>query len=454
MPRRLGHALPVILVAVVGHLPVLHSWWLHDDWIFLADAAGVVDRGGGLVRPVAYLAYWRLLYPLFGLVPWPWAVTRLALHAGSALLVGRLAERAGLDRRGGTAAALLFAASPIAFESLVWGTGAVELLGGLLVLAALERWLAPAPRARTAALALAAAAVLTKEAGLLLAPVFAWDLARRRQLASPAGAGVAALAVLSMAAVVMVFRDLGAAPDYGVNPGEAPRNLLVFGSWLLTPGPLLQPGTLHTVTGLVTGASAWALWAVAVRLVRPGRRRAAAAALALGLLGLVPVLVTGDHAVPRYLYFSYAGVCVTAALLVWPGRGPDNRTLALLTVLMLAAAVGGTRYQLDARHPSGRPLHRLVFKEEMSRVACRTILEAGVGPGDRVVFLADPATPKADRDLLRDVLGDDRAVRLLTGKETAAAWRDRLEPADRGSHVFLVRGLMLAPQGLAPAPEP
>lgn len=454
MPRRLGYALPIILVAVIGHLPVLRSWWLHDDWIFLADAAGVVDRGGGLVRPVAYLAYWRLLYPLFGLVPWPWAVTRLALHAGSALLVARLGERAGLDRRGGAAAGLLFAASPIAFESLIWGTGAVELLGAFLVLASLERWLAATPRARTAALALAGAAVLTKEAGLLLAPAFAWDLARRRRLASPAGAGVAVLAVVSAAAVLMVFRDLGSSPDYGVNPMQAPRNLLVFGSWLLTPGPLLRPGTLHTVTGLVTGALAWGLWAGAVRLVWPNRRRAAAAALALGLLGLVPVLVTGDHAVPRYLYFSYAGVCVTAALLVWPGRGPDVRTLALLTVLMLASAAGSTRYQVDARHPSGRPLHRLVFKEEMSRVACRTILEAGVRPADRVVFLADPATAAADRELLREVLGDDRAVKLLAGKETAAAWRDRLEPADRGSHVFLVRGLMLAPQGLAPEPAP
>ena len=446
MRRRLEYVLPILAVVIVGHLPVLRSWWFHDDWVFLGDAAGLAARGG-LVRPFSYQLYWSLFLPVFGLTAWPWALTRLALHAGSALLVARIAGRGGLDRHGQITAGLLFAAAPAAFESLAWGTGAVELLGTLFALAAVERWLAATPGARWAALGLAALAVLSKEAGLLLVVFFAFSLAREGRLASRLTAGMGALTVLGAWAALQVARDFGTTGDYAIDPGHAPRNLLVFGSWLLTPGPLLRDATLTATAGLLTGALAWGLWGAAVQAVRPDRRRFAAACLGLGLLAIAPAVITGDHAVPRYVYGSFAGVALTAAVLLYPERGPSRPTLVLLTLLLSAGTLGSTLYQRDARHPSGRPLHRLVFKEEVSRLACRTIVQAGIRPGEKVVFLRDAGTDAAQVALLRDVLAGDLALRLLTDADVSAVWREQPDPADQGAFVFLVRGAMLVPRG-------
>lgn len=449
MRRRLEYALPIVTVAVLGHLPLLGAWWFHDDWFFLADAAGLVPRGDGLVRPLSYQLYWSVFWPVFGLTPWPWAATRLGLHAGAALLVARLAGRGGLDRHGQIAAGLLFGAAPVAFESLAWGTGAVELLGTVFALAAVERWLAGTVRSRWAALGLAAAAVLSKEAGLLLAVFFAFTLARGGRWRSPLAAGVGALAVLGAWAALQVARDFGTTADYAVDLRRVPRNLLVFGSWLLTPGPMLRDATLLTSTGLAAGALAWGLWGAAVQATRPDRRRFAAGCLGLGLLAILPATITGDHAVPRYCYAPFAALAVGAMVALYPERGPSRRTLVLLAVLLLVGALGSTRYQRDARHPSGRPLHRLVFKEEVSRLACRSIREAGLRPDDRVVFLREAGTDPGQWALLREVLADGRALRLLAGKDVTAVWRDLPDPADRGAFVFLVRGAMLVPQGRA-----
>ncbi|HPF69861.1 MAG TPA: hypothetical protein PLQ13_04245 [Candidatus Krumholzibacteria bacterium] len=454
MIRRLGYAVPVLVVAILGFLPVLRSWWLHDDWYFLADALGLGARPGSLVRPVSYQLYWSLLVPLFGLAPWPWALTRLALHAASALMVARLARRAGLDAAGAAAAGAIFAAAPVAFESLCWGTGAVELLGAFLALAALDRWLAGDGRSRGLALVLAGLAVGAKESGLFLAPVFAWTLHRESRLRSWAGAGTVVLAAVGVGAALLVRRDVAATAAYALDLRHALRNGLVFGAWLLTPGPLLRDATLTSRLGAVLGSLAWLLWVTAVQTVRPDRRRAAAAALVLGVLALVPALVTGDHAVPRYLYASFAAVAVTVALMLYPQRGPSRGSLTLLTVLLVTSALGTTLYHRDARHPSGRPLHRLVFKEEVSRLACRAVVGANLGPGDRVVFLRDPATDDAQWALMQDVLGGDRAVRVLTRGNATAAWRDHADPSDRGAFVFVVRGAMLAPAGRAGAPAP
>ena len=446
MRRRLECVLPIVAVAVVGHLPVLRAWWFHDDWVFLGDAAGLAARGG-LLRPLSYQLYWSLFLPIFGLTAWPWALTRLALHCGSALLVARIAGRGGLDRHGRITAGLLFAAAPAAFESLAWGTGAVELLGTFFALAAVERWLAATPGARRAALGLAALAVLNKEAGLLLAVFFAFSLAREGRLRSAASAGVGALVILGLWAALQVARDFGTSGDYAVDLPHVPRDFLVFGAWLLTPGPLLRDATLTSTAGLLTGLLAWGLWGAAVQAVRPDRRRFAAGCLGLGLLALGPALITGDHAVPRYVYAPFAALVLTAVALLYPERGPSRATLVLLTVLLAVGALGSTLYQRDARHPSGRPVHRLVFKEEVSRLACRAIVQAGVRPGERVVFLRDPGTEPAQVALLQDVLAGDLALWLLTHRDVGAVWRDQPDPADRGAFVFLVRGAMLVPQG-------
>ena len=86
---RLEYALPIVLVGVLGYIAVVKTWFFHDDWVFLADAAGIAERDQSFVRIVSYDWYWRIFYPVFGLHQWGWALTRLVMHAVSSLRPSR-----------------------------------------------------------------------------------------------------------------------------------------------------------------------------------------------------------------------------------------------------------------------------------------------------------------------------------------------------------------------------
>jgi hypothetical protein len=448
--RKLEYGLPVVFVAVVGHLLVLRSWWFHDDWVFLADAAGIAPRGDSLVRVVSYQWYWSLLYPLFGLQAWAWGLTRLALHAGSALLVARISARGGLDRHGQIFAGLVFAAAPAAMESLYWGTGAVELLGVFFALAALERWLVGSTAARWAALGLAALAVLSKESGLLLVVFFAARLAMERRLLSRLTVGVAALAALAGWAAWLVARDFGTTADYAVDFVRAPRNLLVYGIWLVTPVPLLRDALLHEPAAAAAGAVVWGAWGLAAWRARLHGRNLPLVCLGVALLAVAPATVVGDHAVPRYLYGPFAALAVAFAAWAYPQAGPRRATLVVLTVLLAVVAWSGAASMRDARHPGGRPLHRLVFREYIARYSRQEILRAGIGPEDRVVILRSADTDPGQFALLKSTLMDDLAIRLLCGRRVQVAWRNEALPGDGGAVVFRTVGANLVAGGRLP----
>lgn len=445
--RGLEYGLPVVLVAVLGHLAVLRTWWFHDDWVFLADAAGLADRGTTLVRVVSYQWYWHLLYPLFGLATVPWALTRLLMHAASALLTARLAGRAGLDRHGQILAGLLFAAAPVAFESLYWGTGAVELLGALFSLAALERWLCGGPRGRWWALLLAALAVGCKESGLLLPLIFAGDLVRRRSARSPLMAGTLAVVALGAAAVVLMLGDFSTSADYGLDWRSVPRNLLVFGSWLATPAVLLRDGTLSTTAGLLTGAAFWALWGWAARRGLLAGRPALTVCLGLALAAAAPAMLTGDHAVPRYLYLPAAAASIALVAALYETRGPSRRTLLLLVPLLWLVAWSGVDYHRNARHPSGRAFHRLVFKERVSRYLCHRYSEAGLADGDRVVILRNDSTDDGIQRVLEEGVAGELGLRLTVGPRASLVWTRALGPEHAGAYVFATDRENLSPRG-------
>lgn len=451
--RALEYVLPVVAVAILAHLAVLRTWWFHDDWVFLADAAGIADRGGSLVRVVSYHWYWHLLYPLFGLATVPWAVTRLLMHAASSLLTARLAGHAGLDRHGQILAGLLFAASPAAFESLYWGTGAVELLGVLFSLAAVERWLAGAPRARWMALVLAALALGCKESGLLLPVVFAVDLLRRRTGRRALMAGVAVLAALGVAAVVLMLGDFATTSDYAVDPAGIPRNFLVYGSWLATPAVLLRDATLFAPAGLLTGAVFWAAWGWYARREAVAGRPALLVCLVLAVAALVPATVLGDHAVPRYGYGPFAALAVGLVLVLYREGGPSRRTLVLLVPMFWLVAWSGVDYHRNARYPSGRAFHRLVFKERVSQYLCRQYIQAELVDGDRVVIVQDTSTNDEMIQVLREGGADDLALRFIVGPAASLEWVRELGPEHAGAYVFRTQLENLVPRGRVPTAE-
>ncbi|MBE0565183.1 MAG: hypothetical protein IH621_04435 [Krumholzibacteria bacterium] len=447
MRQRLETALPILLVATVSYLPVLGTWWFHDDWVFLADAAGIAPRGDSLVRVVSYQLYWSVFYPLFGLSTWAWGLTRLALHAGSALLVARLGGHGGLDRHARILAGMLFAAAPVAIESLYWGTGAIELLGVFLGLAALERWLAGSVPARWSALALAALAVLSKEAGLLLVVVFAASLVREHRMRTALAPGVLALAALAAWAAWLVTRDFATTTQYAVDIAHAPRNLLVYGQWLVTPVPLLRDSTLLAPAALGGGAVVWGLWGLLAWRHLSRGDRCLAVCLGVTLLAVAPATILGDHAVPRYLYGPSAGLALTVARIAFPGQGPRRASLVLVAALLTVVAWSGTAYVREARVPSGRPTHRLAFKEAISRYSRAQIEAARIGPRDRVLILQSEQTDDLQFELLRATLMDDLAIRLLRGPGVSVTWAKEIRPADTGAVTFTTSGANLVHQG-------
>jgi len=445
--RPLEYALPVVLVAVLGNLDTIWTWWFHDDWLFLADAAGIADRDTSWVRVVTYDWYWRLCYTLLGTVTWRWGLTRLAMHAASSLLTARLAGHAGLGRHGQILAGMLFAAAPVAFESLYWGTGAVELLGVLFTLAALERWLAGGPRARWTALALTALAIGSKEAGLLLPLVFAADLARQRAWRTPLWGGLVALVGLGVVAAMLMLGDFATTDDYAVNPRLVPRNFLVYGTWLLTPAVLLRDATLAKTTSMYLGVWVWLLWAWAARREAGRGRPALVVCLGLGVLSILPATVLGDHAVPRYLYGPTAAVAITFAYLVFRERGPSTRTLLLLVPLLILMTWTGVAFHRNARFASGRAFHRLVFKERVSHYLSTHFVRAGIGPQDRVLIVQDPSTNENMKRILQDCMAGDLALKFVAGSGASLTWVQEVGPDDVGAFVFTTKGENLVPEG-------
>jgi hypothetical protein len=453
LARKLEYTLPILFVAVVGHLLVLRTWWFHDDWVFLADAAGIAARGDSLVRVASYQWYWSLFYPLFGLQAWAWGLTRLALHAGSALLVARIAARGGMDRHGQIFAGLVFAAAPAAMESLYWGTGAVELLGVFFALAAVERWLAGTTTARWVALFLGALAVLSKESGLLLLVFFGASLAAEGRLRSWQTVGVGALAALAAWAAWLVARDFGTTADYAVDLGHAPRNFLVDGLWLVTPVPLLRDSLLLAPLAAVAGAFVWGMWGLTAWRARLRWQSFPLFCLGLALLAVAPATIVGDHAVPRYLYGPFAALALSLAALAYPQTGPRRATLVVVTILCAVVAWSGAVAMREARLPGGRPLHRLVFREYIARYSWQEIQRARIGPEDRVVIVRSADTDAGQFELLRSTLMDDLALRLLCGRRVQVAWREEILPEDAGAVVFTTAGANLVARSRTPGRE-
>ena len=369
------------------------------------------------------------------------------MHAISSLLTARLAGHAGLDRHGQILAGMIFAASPAAFECLYWATGAVELLGVVFALGALERWLAGTVRARWTALALTALAIGCKEAGLLLPVVFAADLIRRRHWRSPLWIGLGVIVLMGTGAILLMLGDFATTEGYGVDLRNVPRNFLIYGSWLATPAVLMKDATLETTAGLLTGAAVWLLWGWLARRSALRGRPAVLACLALDVLSIMPATVLGDHAVPRYDYGPFAALAVSLMLIVYPDRGPSRRTLVLLVPMLWLVAWSGVEFHRQARFPMGRELHRLVFKNRTSIYLDRQFRDANLRPDERVVIVQGPSTDDGMVEHLRDVMGGDLALRFLVGPGATITWVKDEEPQHVDAAVYRTKGPNLFFQG-------
>ncbi len=455
------------LSAVLGYLPVLGTWWNQDDWGLLARAAGLLPQQGWPARWLSQTAYWSLLYPLAHLDPDPYTWTRLLLHGGCAVLVVRIAARAGLGTLAQLVAGLLFAVGAPAFTPLYWASGVQELLGGFFALLALERWLAGGRRNLVLAGAAGLLSFLAKENGLGLPILLAALLLAGGERGTSRRARwlmVGLLAIAAAGEAVLVWRHFDHGPDrpYGLGGGSGPLVRLAGYGWCL----LARPGFIAPRPDLaraLAGATVWLLWlAVAVLAWRRGRRLPAATLLA-ALLSLAPVLPLATHLHPYYLYLpAAAGALALACLLParWTLRPAPG--LALVAVATLAG-LSACELRLKLRDPRGQPVDPMVLRTAISYRACRQLEALAASPHrpPEVLLLQIPPASLSGMatrlgegwvtgSVLHTALGGSLGPRLLLDERLEVRWVNGLQGAPAAALVLAEGGPLLLPWGSVP----
>jgi protein O-mannosyl-transferase len=356
------------LVAFLVYLPSLGGGFLYDDQAVivmnpsihsLADIRAVLLYEPS--RPLLNIT-WAVNYAVGGLDhPWQYHLVNVLIHAGNAALLASLlhwmALRLGRSdaRPIALAGACLFAASPMAAETVAYITSRSSALVTLFALATLRTMasvMAGGPKRRVAAaLGLFLLALATKEEAaavpllLVLVDYFfvadrRWaDLRGRWALHAPFLAllplGLAARRVMTGAwlpapaidPAIYILTQWAAFPAYFLR-AVIPLDPALYryhapATW--PPGPLVILGTIASV--------ALFAWAWRIRRVKP-EWSFAVAALAVGLLPSSSVVALQEMVVDHRAYLGSFGVAFALGALLWErGRWP----LVAATIAVLSA---------------------------------------------------------------------------------------------------------------------
>jgi len=392
----------VAAAAVLPLLPTLRAAFIYDDTTIIRgntllrgwDALARVWSApywpatgadvSGLYRPL-HVAILALLWNVGGGAAWPFHLYALALHAVVAVAVWWLLRR-GVGAFAAGLGALWFATHPLHVEAVASVANTSELLvtGCTIALTwllvrrgtddAARRGVASWPIAIACAV-LTAAAVLSKESGLLALPVAAltawgWDASSAGRPAHTLHgfgrlwlAGGAALVVALLARSVVlgapVARVSIAAPGLDVlSPAERVAAMLSLwprlGRMIVWPGllaPYYGPTILPSQRGALAAVAvlaALALVAIAMVLARRGDRRPL---VALGWIALTYLpasnllTATGQLIADRTLFGATVGAALALAWAV--DRVPRRFRVALVIVAALAIvrdALASARY--------------------------------------------------------------------------------------------------------------
>lgn len=468
-----------LLCAALGllvYLPSLGGGFLYDDQHVVVDNIYIRDVGQfGTVlrhdpaRPLLGLS-WALNHAVAGLRPWPYHLVNVLLHAGNAALVASLfLWMAGRWRRvGGRGAAALgaclFAASPMAAETVAYVSSRSTALATLFGLASLRLGvgaLEGSGRRLASAVGLYLAALATKEEAaavpllLLLLDFFFVAEQRPRELLRRWRVHLAFLGLTALGFVVR--RALTG--DWLPAPAVAPERYLatqlaVFPLYFvralipLDPAfyrghpPSPWPPDWPTLAGWAL-TLALAVWAVRVRLRRP-EWSLAVAWLAAGLLPSSSIVALKEMVVDHRAYLGSAGVCFAWGISLWrPGR---TRLAALLVTVLAARAV---HYQWVLADPVR------VWQDGVRR-APRAV-EAWLALGEAYAVRSDP---QAETALQHAVRLDPRDARAWTNlgalylergrmREGEAAMRQAARAAPADARIRDNLGMILLAQGRA-----
>jgi tetratricopeptide (TPR) repeat protein len=360
--------------------PWLESWKYVSRFFSESSGAFTGSPGGAFWRPLFLL--WMLVNrSLFGLQPWGWHLTTVALHSLTAVLVYLLALRLLRDRFLAAFAGLLFGVYPATVESAAWIAGATDPLMAVFLLASFlvywKSWELQSRHVRALSLVLYVLALMVKETAVvlpLLVLCHAWLY--RSQVPEnliPHGSSRtwtvlrSFLPYAAFTGIYLVERNLVLSP--GQPPPEATGTKAMLLTWpkllwfylrllfvpdAVSPHYNLKAQTEFSVTAVLAPALALLLLIAAIawtsKKVLPTTRRQVWFALAWIFVPILPVLyirrmAAGDFAHIRYLYLSVIGLGLLAALLVGKISQGKQRILnrpalqvAVVAVLVLGAA--------------------------------------------------------------------------------------------------------------------
>ncbi|MEZ4388249.1 MAG: hypothetical protein R3D98_11875 [Candidatus Krumholzibacteriia bacterium] len=449
------------MVALLGRLPALGAYWNQDDWGLLAGASGLAGAPTSALRWLSRVAYWDLMWPLAGLDPHPYAWTRLALHAAAAAGTVKLGRRLGYSGLQAAVAGLIMAATPLAFTALYWAAGVQDLLAVAAAVWALVLWCDRGPWRTGGAIALAVVAVASKETlvGLpLVMAAAAWlgPAARRGPR------GLAPLAVTAAAAAVAAGLALRGFDTSDLQPYELGgpldmlRHLLVYGWWLLQPGPAYTTDPI--VAMAAAGGALWLGWFAWGWSRRRQGRPADLLVWLAALITVAPLLPLLRHLAPDLAYpVEPFGALALGGLVP---RRLDRRPWLLGVAAVLAGAWGflGMEGRLALRDPDGLPADPVVRRTAVSWQVARQLPRLPIGEAG-LVIVQPPLARETARMAL--ALGEDWVTgsdayhslggalgpRLLLGPDVPVRWTNGLRFVPEGSFVLFDAGGELKPWG-------
>ncbi len=369
----------VFLTAMFSRLPALGSWWNRDDWGLLGKAAGIIKSDDGFqVRWLSQHFYWDLTWPLFGTHTDPYTWIRMILHALSAVLVSRIALRAGLPPVSRLVSGLIFAATPLAFTALYWAAGIQELLAGFFALLAVERWLAGSRAQQWQGFVAALLSILSKESGLGLPLLFAalvtlrtGSQLRDRKLAW----GLIIFLVMAStmeAKMVIGHFATGAGESYAIaSPLVMLANAGVFGWWLMSPGPVLASELTWPIAA--GGGMLFILWGIYAVLQWKRRNQLPALALFGTFLSIAPTMVLAHHIYPYYGYLAASAGALTLGSALPRKLVLRQTLLIILCSISIAWGFFGMQGRLKSRDATGLPSDPLVLSTSLSWQTCRIL---------------------------------------------------------------------------------